>query len=237
MSDHEVIFMPSGIKGKIKDGVNLLDAARELGVGVESICGGTGACCKCKVQILEGTYDSNGLDISMAMISSSASKGVHSGKKHVSDISDHEQALIKKHNFKTGQRLGCQAKVHGDVVVFVPEESRVRDAVVRKAAGKPIETRDPVARKFLVHVDAPSLEDPRGDWERVQDALQEQHDIKSGIDFFALKQLAMIAKPQRTKAMVLTVTVWNGCEVVRVENGDTTTSLLGLAVDLGTTTM
>src|SRR5690606_21515863 len=154
----------------------------------------------------------------------------------------HERQLKAKHHFKAEQRVGCQARILDDVVVFIPEESRVKEAVVRKAAGKPISTRDPVTQKYRVSVPAPTLHDPRGDWDRLYDALKEQHGLKTRIDFAALEQLVRIAKPQRTKAMTLTATVWRPAlderaEVVRIENGDGTSKLIGLAVDLGTTTM
>ncbi len=238
-----VMFLPSAISGEIAIGTNILEAARELGVGLESICGGTGSCSKCKCEILKGTFDESGRELSMgSMVTVAASHGLHSAVNHVTPESAHEQQLKAKHHFKAEQRVGCQTKVLDDVVVFIPEESRVREAVVRKAAGKPITQRDPVTRKYFVHVPAPTLHDPRGDWDRLYDALLEQHQLKTKIDFLALEQLTQIAKPQRTKVMNLTITIWHPflderAEVVRVENGDTTRCLLGLAVDLGTTTM
>jgi len=244
----KVLFLPSGIRGEVAIGTNILEAARELGVGLESICGGTGSCSKCKCEILKGTFDSEGREISMGspsfmgMATVASVNDLHSTTNHVTVETPHEQQLKSKHHFKAEQRVGCQTKVLDDVVVFIPEESRVKEAVVRKAAGKPIAVRDPVTQKFFVHVPAPTLHDPRGDWDRLYDALLEHHQLKTKIDFLALEQLSMIAKPQRTKVMNLTVTLWRPflderAEVVRIENGDTTKTLLGLAVDLGTTTM
>lgn len=242
-----VMFLPSGISGEIAVGTHLLEAARELGVGLESICGGTGSCSKCKCEVLKGTFDHEGREISqgnpsfMGMANARAD-GLHSAPNHVTAESAHEQQLKAKHHFKAEQRVGCQTRVLEDVVVFIPEDSRVKESVVRKAAGKPIAVRDPVTRKYFVHVPAPTLHDPRGDWDRLHDALLEHHGLKTKIDFIALEQLTKIAKPQRTKVMNLTVTLWQPwlderAEVVRIENGDTTHRLVGLAVDLGTTTM
>ena len=239
----EVLFLPSGLKGRFEVGTHLLDAARDLGIGIESICGGTGACAKCKCQILDGTFDDDGHELSMShMVTAATRHGLRSRESHVSPISEHEKKLTRKHHYKTTERLSCQARVMGDIAVFIPEEARVREAIVRKAAGKPIAVRDPVTRKFYVEVPAPTLEDHRGDWERLRDALQHIHGLETTIDFTALKQLSDIAKPQRAKIMYLTATVWKQerdgrSEVVRIENGDTTATLLGLAVDLGTTTM
>jgi uncharacterized 2Fe-2S/4Fe-4S cluster protein (DUF4445 family) len=239
----DVLFLPAGLKGEFAVGTPLLDAARELGIGIESICGGTGACAKCKCQIMDGTFDDEGHEVSMShMVTAAVRHGMRSRSSHLSPISEHEQKLTRKHQYKPGERLSCQARVLGDAVVFIPEEARVREAIVRKAAGKPIAVRDPVTRKYFATVPAPTLEDHRGDWERLRDALKAEHNINVAIDFTTLKQLSDIAKPQRAKVMQLTATVWlpdpNGIgEIVRIENGDTTASLLGLAVDLGTTTM
>lgn len=230
----EVVFMPAGVRGQFEAGTPVLEAARQLGVGIESICGGTGACAKCRCQVLEGVFD--------PATGEHATEGIDSAARHLSNIGVSEDKLLKKHQFKSGERLSCQAKVQGDIVVFIPEEARVRDAVVRKAAGKPISVRDPVTRKYFVDVPAPTLEDHRGDWERLRDALLATHGIEARIDFSALKQLVDIAKPLRAKPLQLTATVWQADanypgEVVRVELGDTTAVWLGLAVDLGTTTM
>jgi uncharacterized 2Fe-2S/4Fe-4S cluster protein (DUF4445 family) len=239
----KVMFLPGGVSGEICVGTSLLEAARELGVGLESICGGTGTCSKCKCEILKGTFDDNGREISMgSMVTVGATHGLHSALNHVTAETGHEQQLKSKHHFKAEQRVGCQTKILDDVVVFIPEESRIKESVVRKAAGKPIAVRDPVTRKYFVHVPAPTLHNPRGDWDRLHDALVEQHQLRCKIDFVALEQLALIAKPQRAKAMTLTITIWRPqlderAEVVRIENGDQTRHLLGLAVDLGTTTM
>jgi uncharacterized 2Fe-2S/4Fe-4S cluster protein (DUF4445 family) len=239
----DVLFLPSGQKGQFAAGTPLLTAARELGVGIESICGGTGTCAKCKCQVLDGTFDDEGHELSMGhMVTAATRHGLRSRESHVTPASGHEQKLAKKHHYKTGERLSCQTRVLGDAVVFIPEEARVREAIVRKAAGKPVAVRDPVTRKYFVTVPAPTLEDHRGDWERLRDALKAEHSIEARIDFTALKQLSDIAKPQRAKVMELTATVWQqdlaqAGEVVRIENGNTTDKWLGLAVDLGTTTM
>ena len=46
--------------------------------------------------------------------------------------------------------------------IYIPEESRTKESVVRKEAGKPIEIRDPVTKKYFIHVPAPTLHQPDG---------------------------------------------------------------------------
>jgi uncharacterized 2Fe-2S/4Fe-4S cluster protein (DUF4445 family) len=40
MKKFQAIFQPSGKRGKIHEGKTLLEASRELGVQIESLCGG-----------------------------------------------------------------------------------------------------------------------------------------------------------------------------------------------------
>ena len=48
----QLVLMPSGRRGGVDPGANLLEAARGLGVEIESICGGRQTCGKCQVRIL-----------------------------------------------------------------------------------------------------------------------------------------------------------------------------------------
>ncbi|MBS1966125.1 MAG: 2Fe-2S iron-sulfur cluster binding domain-containing protein, partial [Chloroflexi bacterium SZAS-1] len=56
MTDHRVVFQPSGRQGVVADGTSLLDAARQLGVDVDSICGGRQTCGKCKILVENGAF-------------------------------------------------------------------------------------------------------------------------------------------------------------------------------------
>ena len=51
-----VLFMPSGKRGRFAPGTPVLDAARELGVYVESVCGGRGICGRCQCEIQTGQF-------------------------------------------------------------------------------------------------------------------------------------------------------------------------------------
>jgi hypothetical protein len=48
------VFMPSGRRGEFAVGTPLLQAARELGVDIDSICGGRARCGRCQVEAVEG---------------------------------------------------------------------------------------------------------------------------------------------------------------------------------------
>ena len=66
-----------------------------------------------------------------------------------------------------GYRLSCTAKVQGDVVVFVPEESRMGKQIVRKAHKELDIEIKPAVKKYYVELVKPTLEENQGDLERL----------------------------------------------------------------------
>ena len=51
-----VVFTPSGKRGSFPLGMPVLDAARSLGVDVDSVCGGRGLCGRCQVSPSVGEF-------------------------------------------------------------------------------------------------------------------------------------------------------------------------------------
>jgi uncharacterized 2Fe-2S/4Fe-4S cluster protein (DUF4445 family) len=47
MKKFQVIFLPSGRRGEVPEGKTVIEASMELGVGIESVCGGKRSCGKC----------------------------------------------------------------------------------------------------------------------------------------------------------------------------------------------
>src|SRR5258706_12326624 len=58
---HTLVLTPSGRRGPVAHGANLLDAARSLGVELESICGGRQTCGKGQGIVEEGHFAKHGL--------------------------------------------------------------------------------------------------------------------------------------------------------------------------------
>jgi len=210
--------MPSGRRGRVERGTSLLDAARGLGVEIESICGGRLTCGKCKVRIEEGRFQKHG-------ITSSAG--------HVTEASAAEQALLKKLGAQD-YRLSCSTFVQGDVLVFVPAESRAHKQVIRKAATARVIEIDPAVRQVYVVVEEAQLGEHRGDWGRVQDALAGQWEL-AGLSI-ALPVLQRLQPALRAGNWAVTVTLWQEREVIDVQPGYRE-GAYGLAVDIGTTSL
>ena len=157
-----VIFTPSGRRGHVAPGTTVLAAARKLGVDLDSVCGGRGICSKCQVAPAFGDFPKHGITVADDALS--AWNAV-------------EERYDSKRGLAQGRRLGCQAQIHGDVVIDVPAESQVHRQVVRKAATDRAISMDPATRLYLVEVVEPDMHAPSGDLERLADALRREWDV------------------------------------------------------------
>jgi uncharacterized 2Fe-2S/4Fe-4S cluster protein (DUF4445 family) len=61
MTEPLVIFTPSGRRGRFEPGTTVLDAARRLGVDIDSVCGGRGICGRCQVEQSVGEFAKHGI--------------------------------------------------------------------------------------------------------------------------------------------------------------------------------
>lgn len=88
---------PEGKSGEVEVNTSLLDAAKALGFPLNHDCGGNASCTTCRVE-------------------------VRFGQEQLSEIDFDEQDLLDREALsEPWHRLGCQARVLGDVIVRVPE--------------------------------------------------------------------------------------------------------------------
>ena len=71
MSDQDalVIFTPSGKRGRFPLGTPVLTAARQLGVDLDSVCGGRGICSKCQITPSYGDFPKHGVTVAQGALS------------------------------------------------------------------------------------------------------------------------------------------------------------------------
>jgi ferredoxin len=95
----KVRFGREGIEIEIAAGETILQAAKRVGAPEGDRCGGVCACSTCHVYVTKG-FDA------------------------LSEIEDEEfDILDKAFDVRPSSRLGCQAKVHGDIEVEISDES------------------------------------------------------------------------------------------------------------------
>jgi uncharacterized 2Fe-2S/4Fe-4S cluster protein (DUF4445 family) len=215
----KIIFQPSGRRGEVPEDISIIEASRLLGADIEALCGEKKVCGKCKVRIEAGFFEKYGIE---------------SKPSHVSAWQEEEEKFVNAADREAGFRLGCVAKVQGDLLVFVPEESRAGKQVVSKAARDIHIEHNPAVKLYYVEVDKPTIEEPTGDFERICAELEKQYGLKDlRIDIQTLRQLPTVLRKDGWK---VTVSVWMDQEVTRVQPGRCETGY-GLAIDIGTTTV
>lgn len=215
-----VIFQPSGRRGKVKQGSTLLEASQQLGVDIESVCGGKGTCAKCKVKIEEGFFEKFGIDSRMS---------------NLSPLTEVEKQKLKEEELADNYRLACLTQVQGDVLVYVPEESRGAQQVILETGKQRNINLNPAVRKYYVELPEATLHDARDDFQRLCETLHEQYGLPRNltIDYYVLLELPRVIREGSWKA---TVTVWMNSEIIKVEPG-LSEHAYGVAVDVGSTTV
>ena len=217
--DPLVIFTPSGRRGRFATGTTVLDAARRLGVDIDSVCGGRGICGRCQVEQSVGAF---------------AKHGITSAPDHLTPFGAVETEYRETKGLAEGRRLSCTAHVQGDLVIDVPPESQVYRQVVRKGLDVRDFHIDPVIRLHYVEVEPPELASPSGDLARLQESLAKEwdlHDLEADLHVIRALQPALEAGKYGVTVAVHdkhTITgVWPGL----------VDKAYGVAIDIGSTTI
>lgn len=218
--DALVVFTPSGRRGRFSIGTPLLQAARSLGVDIDSVCGGRGLCGRCQILCMEGDFPMH---------------GIRSSAEGLSAFTQTEKRFerVKKASLN-GRRLSCHTLLLGDVVVDVPPESQVHRQVVRKDAEALDIELDANIRLHYVEVQEPDMHDPSGDLRRLKQALAKEWQLtKLGSD---LNLLPILQKTLRQGDWKVTVAVDSASQIIAIWPG-LKERIFGLAVDVGSTTI
>ena len=209
MPDPIIHFQPLGRKVESKKGRTLLELAEEAGLSIESVCGAAGKCGKCKVI-------------------------VRSGLASVTPLSLSEMEVLSAMEISSGLRLSCQATVcgTGGIVVEVPQESQRGHHRLLAAGVERVVKLAPALQKVVLKIPPSSLKDLRADDDRLLDMLLKK--VKKRLRFSdgVHKHLPSAL---RKGGGITTVTTFRGEEIIRVDPGDTSNELYGVAVDIGTT--
>lgn len=219
LSEALIVFSPSGKRGRFPVGTPVLQAARALGVDIDSICGGRARCGRCQVVAVAGKF---------------AKENIVSHPDHLGAMGETERYCLKRGRLDPGRRLSCQAEILGDVKIDVPASSQVHQQVVRKDfEAREIEI-DPVIRLYFVEVDPPDIHAAAGDLQRLKIALEREWGL-SGLktDLCVLQELQ---EALRRDGWQVTVAIRDGCRIAAVWPGFRD-RICGAAIDVGSTTI
>ena len=216
----KVVFTPSGRRGVFRLGTPLLEAARELGVDIDSVCGGRGLCGRCQILCNEGNFPK---------------LGITSKKEHLSPFSATEQKYgDRKQPLEPGRRLSCHTTVQGDLLIDVPPESQIHRQLVRKEAEQRDITLDPVVHLHFVEVQEADMYEPKSDMTRLIEALSHQW----GFTDLTWRPTVLnnIQPALREGKWSVTAAIHQNKEIIALWPGYKD-AVYGLAIDVGSTTI
>ncbi|MGB6118348.1 MAG: ASKHA domain-containing protein [Mesorhizobium sp.] len=232
--DPLVLFMPSGKRGRFPVGTPILDAARTLGVYVESVCGGRATCGRCQIEIQEGNF---------------AKHGITSAADHISPKGPKEERYERVRGLPEGRRLSCSATVQGDLVVDVPQDTVINAQVIRKAAvDRHIERNSPVQLCY-VEVEEPDMHKPLGDLDRLKEALEREWGWKDLLVApYLLPQIQKLMRGKPAEEIEVTPGHWGVTAVIHRDMDSSRPFITavypglkneayGIACDIGSTTI
>lgn len=181
----------------------------ESGVSIESVCGAAGKCAKCKVVVREG-------DAALA------------------PATQQELRTLTSRELSSGTRLACQARVAkpARIVVEVPESSRRGHHRLLASGVEPAVRLSPAVTKVVLTIPPATLRDVRADDDRLLDVLYKKARLRSRLSHGVHRKLP---DALREGNWTTTLTLFAKSEIIRVDPGDTSGELHGVAVDIGTT--
>ena len=211
-----VVFEPDNLTVTGRAGDSLLDLAAAAGIPLRAQCGGQGTCGGCGVVVRQGR---------IAPREGGPAEEITSPR----------------------EVLACATSAVGDLIVHVPAAVRLgstapaTDGYLSPAALallEPARRGLPLAQRLTVQLPLPSADDPTGDWERLAAgltrALPEPRPLHA--DLGLLRQL-----PARLREWEFAVTadlVDEGSQLRLISlGGPETAPALGVAIDIGTTTV
>ncbi|WP_214470462.1 ASKHA domain-containing protein [Mesorhizobium sp. dw_380] len=224
ITDPLVLFMPSGKRGRFPVGTPVLDAARQLGVYVESVCGGRATCGRCQVEVQEGNF---------------AKHKIVSSNDHISPKGPKEERYERVRGLPERRRLSCSAQILGDLVIDVPQDTVINAQTIRKDADTRVIARDAAIRMCYVEIEEPDMHKPLGDLDRLKIALMKDWGFKNlEFDFYLLPQVQGILRKGNWTAtaaihkdadsdIARVIALWPGLK----------NEAYGLACDIGSTTI
>ena len=217
MEKHKVIFTPSGIQTDATAGDSLYNVALRCGVDIESICGGSGLCKRCQIELSTGHH---------------AKFNVTVQENHLSALSPTEKKALHDGEIEAPRRLACRAKILGDVVIEIPSDSRQLETSIQKQSTLFEVDLDPGITLHMVQLETPTLEDNPSDGEALSEALARSQINAKPTHRVLTKLQGILHEYDRT----LIAVVRDGVEIIDVWP-PSPFDVYGAALDIGSTSL
>ena len=199
--------MPEEKQYDFASGKNLMEIMLDVGLFIDNACGGKGLCGKCRVKVCEG---------------------------NVSEAGETERGILKAEELEQGVRLACLARPEGDITIELLQKEKKHD-VLASGYMPDFEFEQDIV-KVPVTIHKPTLADQTPFENQIIEQVGADaavgHDGATGslgFDYTALSENSMLPGEY-------TAVLHNG-KVIALEQGDTTDSIYGVAIDIGTTTV
>lgn len=202
-----VKILPEGRTVTVPSGRTLADGLERNGIRLSLHCGQRGVCGKCFVEIVSG---------------------------ELGEPDAFERRFIEGRKLPPRSRMSCRFRPAGDVVIRIPPSSRLPEMEVFRTGIERRIVPDPAVRTIALSLGETGRSDDESLLDRVQSAFRR---VRPVVPAAALREFARRAASEAGSSPVWTAVLYEGREIIDLEPGDATGSGLGLAVDLGTTTM
>ncbi len=141
---YTIDFEPIGRRVEAEGGETLLRVAQAGGVGLAAVCGGSGTCGRCLVQVISGA---------------------------VSAPTENERQRVGEERVGQGYRLACETLIEGDCKINVPPAS-LTTVQRTQVEGRELNVAlDPLVHSYEVTLSPATRQDLRSDATRLCDAL------------------------------------------------------------------
>lgn len=145
-----------------------------------------------------------------------------------------EKKHLEEKEMEQGFRLACMTPINADLVVALPYDKVPEHKILLTTAERDVNI-EPHLLKTYVEVPAPSIRDQRPDWERLRTSLAEKGPRREDLEI-SLALLRALPQTLRTAKYHVTA-ISDEHELLGLEQNDTTRNMLGIAFDIGTTTI
>jgi len=212
MTHYRLDIEPVGRRGICRSDRTVLETMRNWGVPLTSDCGGQGICGQCRIRVAAGV---------------------------LSTVTSVERDMLTEEELAAGYRLACMAYPRSDCKLVIPPESLAVPMRIQVAGVDAPIVLSPAVQAYPVQLQPPDLHHPRADVTHLLERLRTVYGLAvQRCDLSVLQQLSpsLRAWHWRCQAVV------RADEVMAVqpligEGWDTGPRLLGLAVDVGSTSM